>query len=84
MTTRKEVLARIAALGATYTEAGERMYELLVDAPDGCVFASDGCHQHVNQQGYGEPRSDCYASALSRLTMGTEPCTDPDCEICSR
>jgi len=57
-------------------------HEVLVDAPAGYVFRSSGVHQLVCAGADGTPLSDLYADAFERVSLGIEPCDDPECDVC--
>ncbi len=85
--TRQNVIARANELGCTITHLGVtvsgRMWEGLVDAPKGKVFASNGCHFVTVSVFCGKGAAEAvYKAILDDMEMGLETCEDPDCEYC--
>jgi hypothetical protein len=89
MTTTATTLRRLKAaartLGATVTvhrDCENLEHEVLVDAPDGCVWSGSGVHQLVCAGADGTPLVALYDDALDRMSFGTEPCDVLDCDVC--
>lgn len=80
MTTRKQVLDRVAELGATLDEGGGRWFTVTIEAPHGYCF-EDGVHELVNEQ-HDESRGVLWADIMARLAGGVVLCSAPDCEWC--
>lgn len=61
-------------------------FSIMLDAPEGKVFCSSGCHCDASIRGDdGTTRTD-WAQALRALRaiveLGVEDCDDPACDIC--
>lgn len=83
--TRRQVMARIKALGAKFCEGHGGWYEFNVEAPVGMVWSESGdIHEQVNAIGYGFEKSPKFwGEVLHRMSHGVEPCATPDCEWCA-
>lgn len=79
MATRKQVLAKIAELGATLdTDHEENSTSLCVDAPRGYTFTANG-HWSLSEQyrnfGGQSWKSQAYVNLMESLADGIEPMT---------
>ena len=81
---RSQFMKVLAKYGATLDTDSEEC-NLNVDAPIGKVFKANGCHTIVepfSNNGGQSWKSEAYAEAAARVSMGGESCTDPDCDSC--
>lgn len=84
MTIKQRVLARVAELnGEIEIRKGNGPFEIIIDAPDGYLFAGDGLHCLVHSQWDTDPTGPLWQDALNRMSYGLEPCDDPDCDVCN-
>lgn len=80
--TKKELTALASQFNATITQESNGItHAIEVDAPDGFVFAGNGCHCIVASWGLGLESAQ-RKDVASILAMGVVPCNDGDCEIC--
>ena len=86
MLTKRCVNKIASAHGATYTWSEYKTAyglhrEVILDAPTGTVWAATYTHSLVCciEDGGWEP---VYADAIDRMSYGTAPCEDTDCDIC--
>jgi len=56
-------------------------FEILIDAPAGFHWASDGVHCLVESQWSDQPTRELWEDALNRVGHGLEAC-DPDSQDC--
>jgi hypothetical protein len=81
--TKKELSTLAQRFGASITQESNGVtHAIEVDAPDGFVFAGNGCHSIVASWGLGleSAQRDDVASVLS---MGVVSCEDSGCEVCA-
>ena len=79
---KAKALAKIREIdGHFYDSSG--LSELIASAitPRGLVWHATGCHTLT--VGFRTDRAAGWQSLLSDLLMGTERCTDEDCEMCA-
>lgn len=82
MNPKEQVLALVAKTGAAieYGNIGVgNVFEILIDAPEGWHWMSDGIHQLVESRWSNEPVANLWQDALERMEYGLEPCDD-DCD----
>jgi hypothetical protein len=83
MTTKQQVLALVAELGGEIEiRKGDGPFEIIIDAPDGKLWASDGLHCLVHSQWDDQPTIELWRDALERVRAGLEPCEDDECDYC--
>ena len=64
-----------------YVRAEGRAWIISAEAPLGRVWRANGLHEYVAATYYTNPTAaDVRREMAECLSMGTEPCTDPDCE----
>ena len=81
--TRVQLQKRVDQLGCELLDNG---VSLEVHCPQGAVFGTT--FTHMLRFTYGEPqgawkKAEAYACVLDDLSVGLEPCTDPDCDYCN-
>jgi hypothetical protein len=81
---RAQFLKTLAEFGATLDTECE-FYDLNIDAPKGKVFKDNGCHCICEPfRNIGESwKAQAYSTAAARVELGTEDCSNPDCDVCS-
>lgn len=77
--------ADVAAIGGSIDEHSLKHDAIVVDAPDGRVWAASLSHaMRANFGGItGIKMSEAVADIASRVVLGTEPCDTDDCDVCA-
>ncbi|MBN1511664.1 MAG: hypothetical protein JXB13_06590 [Phycisphaerae bacterium] len=81
--TKRQVLAVAARFGITIADDGDK---IAVDLPRGYVLRSTGLHftdlrYHSPPGAWPKPLA--WGAVLADIADGIEPCTEPDCEVCT-
>lgn len=81
--TKKELATLAKRHNASITQESNGItHAIEVDAPDGFVFAGNGCHSIVASWGLGLESAQ-REDVASVLTLGVVACEDADCEVCA-
>jgi hypothetical protein len=89
--TKQKVLALVEQLGAEieYYKTPAGRFEIIIDAPAGMIWWSDGLHCLVHSQWDAEtksgrqPTEELWRDALDRIKLGLTKCEAVDCDYCA-